>query len=185
MYFVEKTKGINYVKQFDFLLFAAVLLLSFIGIAILKSAIGEPGLSKTLLKQILCLAIGIVMALTISAIDYKDFKTIGFIFYIFSIILLILVLVAGDEKHGSKSWLTVPIIGTFQPSELAKVAFTVVLPVFFERLKEEQQTIKNTVKLLVYAAIPIILVILQRDIGTAMVFIFAFIVMLFISFCFL
>lgn len=180
MYFVEKTKGINYVKQFDFLLFAAVLLLSFIGIAILKSAIGEPGLSKTLLKQILCLAIGIVMALTISAIDYKDFKTIGFIFYIFSIILLILVLVAGDEKHGSKSWLTVPIVGTFQPSELAKVAFTVVLPVFFERLKEEQQTIKNTVKLLVYAAIPIILVILQRDIGTAMVFIFAFIVMLFI-----
>lgn len=180
MYFVEKTKSINYIKQFDYLLFAAVLLLSIIGIAILKSAIGEPGLSKTLLKQILCLVIGLVAAITISAVDYKDFKTIGFVFYVASILLLILVLVKGDEKNGSLSWLTVPIIGTFQPSEFAKAAFTVVMPVFFERLKEGQQTAKNTVKLVVYAAIPIALVILQRDIGTAMVFIFSFIVMLFI-----
>jgi len=180
MYFVEKTKGINYVRQFDFLLFAAIFLLSILGIAVLKSAIGEPGLSKTLIKQILCLIVGIVLALTISSIDYKDFKTIGFVFYIVSIILLVLVLVSGDEENGSLSWLTVPIIGTFQPSELAKVAFTVVLPVFFERLKEGQQTGKNIIKLAVYAAFPIALVILQRDIGTAMVFIFAFIVMLFI-----
>lgn len=180
MYFVEKTKGINYLKQFDYLLFAAVLLLSIIGIAVLKSAIGKPGIDKTLLKQILCLVIGVIAAITISAIDYKDFKTIGFVFYLASILLLVLVLLAGDEEKGSRSWLTVPVIGTFQPSELAKVAFTVVLPVFFERLKEGQQTAKNAVKLIIYAAIPITLVILQRDIGTAMVFIFAFIVMLFI-----
>lgn len=180
MYFVEKTKSIHYLKQFDYLLFGAVLLLSFIGIAVLKSAIGDPGLGKTLQKQIFCLAIGVVAALTISAVDYKDFKTMGFIFYVGSIVLLILVLAVGDEEHGSRSWLTVPVVGTFQPSEFAKVAFTVVLPVFFERLKEGQQTVKNAVKLVVYAAIPIALVILQRDIGTAMVFIFAFVVMLFI-----
>lgn len=180
MYFVEKTKGTNYMKQFDYLLFAAILLLSVVGIAVLKSAIGEPGLSGTLKKQVLCLALGIVLAIAISAIDYKDFKTLGSLLYIVSIVLLVLVLVIGEEVNGSKSWLEVPIIPRFQPSELAKVAFAVVLPLFFERLKEGQQIGKNVVKLIIYTAIPIILVIMQRDIGTALVFIFAFIVMLFI-----
>ncbi len=180
MYFVEKTKGTNYVKQFDYLLFVAVLLLSFIGIAILNSAIGEPGLTETLLKQVICLAIGIVLAFVVSAIDYKDFKTLGIILYIASIILLGLVLVIGKEVHGSQSWLKVPLIGYFQPSELAKVAFAVVLPLFFERMKEGQQIGKNVVKLTIYTVIPIALVMLQRDIGTSLVFIFAFVVMLFV-----
>lgn len=180
MYFVEKTKSINYVKQFDYLLFTAVLILSFIGIVALKSAIGQPGMSAVLLKQILCLALGIVSALTISAIDYKDFRTIGIFFYIVSILLLIYVLINGKEVHGSKSWLEIRFIGTFQPSELAKVTFAIVLPVFFERLKEGQDVAKNTVKLVIYAAVPILLVIMQRDIGTSLVFVFAFIVMLFI-----
>ena len=92
MYFVEKTKGNNYFKKFDYILFGAILILSFIGIAALKSAIGEPGMTKTLLKQILCLAIGIVLAVIIAAIDYKDFKTLGIALYIVSIVLLVLVL---------------------------------------------------------------------------------------------
>ncbi len=180
MYFVEKTKGTNYMKQFDYPLFAAVLILSIIGIAVLKSAIGDVGLSGTWLKQLICLAVGILLAIMVSAIDYKDFKTLGIILYVASIVLLCLVLVVGKEVSGSKSWLKVPLIGFFQPSELAKVSFAVVLPVFFERLKEGQQIAKNVIKLIIYTAIPIILVLLQRDIGTSLVFIFAFIVMLFI-----
>lgn len=180
MYFVEKTKGTYYVKQFDYQLFAAILLLSIIGITVLKSAIGESGLSGTWLKQVIYLAIGIVLAITISAIDYKDLKTLGIILYIISIVLLGLVLVLGKEVNGSKSWLKIPLIGVFQPSELAKVAFAVTLPVFFERLKEGQQIGKNVIKLIIYTAVPIVLVLLQRDVGTTLVFIFAFIVMLFI-----
>jgi len=180
MYFVEKTKDINYLKQFDYPLFAAVLLLSFIGIAVLRSAIGEPGMTPTLLKQIICLALGIVASIIISIIDYKDFKTLGIALYVVSIGLLVLVLIFGDERHGSKSWLRVPLIGTFQPSELAKVAFAVVVPIFLERLKEGQDVGKNVIKLLIYSFLPIALVLMQPDVGTAMVFVFAFVVMLFI-----
>ncbi len=180
MYFVEKTKDINYFKQFDYPLFVAVLILSFIGIAVLKSAIGIPGMTATLLKQIMCLALGIVAAIIISVIDYKDFKTLGIALYVVSIALLVLVLIIGDERHGSQSWLKVPVIGSFQPSELAKVAFAVVVPIFLERLKEGQDVGKNVVKLLIYSFLPIGLVLMQPDVGTAMVFIFAFVVMLFI-----
>ncbi|HEX2944606.1 MAG TPA: FtsW/RodA/SpoVE family cell cycle protein [Clostridia bacterium] len=180
MYFVEKTKGINYAKQFDYPLFAAVLLLSVIGIVALKSAIGDPGITGTWLKQLICLFIGIVIAITISAIDYKDFKTLGIIFYIASIMMLVLVLFIGDERNGSKSWLPVPVINSFQPSELAKVAFAVVVPIFLERLKDGKDIGKNVFKLLVYSMLPIGLVLLQPDVGTAMVFIFSLIAVLFV-----
>lgn len=180
MYYVEKTKGTNYFKQFDYPLFVAVLLLSFIGIVALKSAIGDPGVTGTWLKQLICLFIGIVLAIVISAIDYKDFRTLGIIAYIGSIALLVLVLLIGEEHKGSQSWLPVPIIGAFQPSELAKVAFAIVVPLFFERLKEGKDICKNVLKLLFYAFLPIGLVLLQPDVGTATVFTFAFIIMLFI-----
>ncbi len=181
MYFVEKTKGINYAKQFDYPLFAAVLLLSAIGLVALKSAIGDPGITSTWLKQLICLCIGIVLALTISVLDYKDFKTLGIVLYIFSILLLALVLTKfGVERKGSQSWLVLPLIGQFQPSELAKVAFAVVVPIFLERLKDGKDTGKNVVKLLIYSMLPIGLILLQPDVGTATVFIFSLVIVLFI-----
>lgn len=180
MYFVEKTKGTNFIRQFDYPLFIAVFLLSLIGIAVLKSAIGETGVSREWLKQVICLMIGIIIAFVTCAIDYKDFKTLGIILYVGSVALLVLVLLIGDEVNGSKSWLTVPLIGRFQPSEVAKVAFALVLPVFLERLKEGQHIGKNVAKLLIYMAIPIALILCQPDAGTALVFVFAFFVMIFI-----
>jgi len=181
MYFVEKTKGINYAKQFDYPLFAAVLFLSVIGLVVLKSAIGDPGITSTWLKQLICLCIGIVLAITISALDYKDFKTLGIALYIFSILLLALVLTPlGVEHKGSQSWLVLPLIGQFQPSELAKVAFAVVVPIFLERLKDGKDTGKNVVKLLIYAMLPIVLILLQPDVGTATVFVVSLIIVLFI-----
>ncbi len=180
MYYVEKTKGTDYFKQFDYPLFAAVLLLSAYGIITLKSALGDPGINGVWLKQLICLGIGIIAALTISAIDYKDFRTLGIVLYIGSIALLILVLIIGDERNGTKGWIEVPLIGGFQPSEFAKVAFVVIVPLFFERLSEGKDIGKNVIKLIIYALLPIGLVLLQPDVGTAMVFVFALLVILFV-----
>ncbi|HOA54658.1 MAG: FtsW/RodA/SpoVE family cell cycle protein [Acetivibrionales bacterium] len=180
MYYVEKTKGTDYLKQFDYMLFFSVILMSMFGVVALRSALGVQGVSNVWLKQIICLCIGIVAAIVISAIDYKDFRTLGIVLYLGSIVLLVLVLLIGERHYGSQSWLKVPVIGEFQPSELSKVAFAVVVPIFFERLKEGKDIGKNVIKLLIYAMLPIVLVLMQPDVGTAMVFVFAFIVLLFI-----
>ena len=76
------------------------------------------------------MCIGIVAAIVISAIDYKDFRTLGIVLYLGSIVLLVLVLLIGERHYGSQSWLKVPVIGEFQPSELSKFAFAVVVPIF-------------------------------------------------------
>ncbi|NJD02096.1 MAG: rod shape-determining protein RodA [Ruminiclostridium sp.] len=181
MYFVEKTKGTNFIKQFDFPLFAAVFILSLMGIVVLMSAIqGLTSWKEAWFKQAVCLVIGIILAFVISTLDYKDFKTLGILLYVASIAMLILVLIVGKTEKGSTSWLIVPLIGSFQPSELAKVAFVLFIPMFFERIKEGTNVRKNLIKLIFYAALPIALVFLQKDVGTALVFVFAFVVMLFI-----
>ncbi|NTV89458.1 MAG: rod shape-determining protein RodA [Clostridiales bacterium] len=188
MYYVEKTKGVNFIKQFDFPLFTAILMLSVIGIIVLMSALNiDPNniqanhnAMSSWIKQLVCLIAGIIISIILCTIDYKDFKTLGIAIYIISVFLLILVLLKGEDIHGSRSWLILPVIGQFQPSELAKVAFVVVIPVFFERIKEGQDKAKNILKLIVYFVIIVLLILMQRDVGTTTVVVFAFLVMLFV-----
>jgi rod shape determining protein RodA len=188
MYFVEKTKGNNYIKQFDYVLFITVLVLSLIGIVVLMSAMGidprdpwnTPNAMTSWIKQLICLIIGIASAFVLCAIDYKDYKTIGFALYVLCVFLLVLVLLFGKVSYGAKSWLVVPIIGQFQPSELMKVAYALVLPVFLERLKEDVDKKKNLIKFVIYTAIPLILILRQPDVGTALVFVSSLMVLLFV-----
>lgn len=180
MYFVEKTKGQNLVKQFDYMLFLAVLLVSAIGIVVLSSATlqMEKG-GRLMLMQSIGLGIGIVCALVISSIDYKDFKTLGPIAYFGSIVLLVLVLIFGvGDQHGGRSWFNFFGV-SFQPSEISKIAFILIAAVFFERIKEGEKG-KNILKLLIYSCIPVGLIMLQPDFGSAAVFMFAFCIMTFI-----
>lgn len=184
MYSVEKTKGINFFRQFDYLLFTTVLLLSVIGIVVLHSAtrVLPNGINGNWIMkmQIASLVIGIVLAVVISMFDYKDFKSLGFVFYCASILLLLLVYLNGVEQYGSKSWLKLPGIGSFQPSEFAKIAFIIFISIYLEQIKDNFKDRKiNILKLLVYSAIPIGFVLIQPDIGTAMVFMFIFAVMVF------
>jgi rod shape determining protein RodA len=182
MYFVEKTRGINYLKQFDYMLFLGVIAITAIGVIVLHSAtrtLPENNIMKT---QIISLVIGIILAVTVSFLDYKDFKILGNILYVVSVIFLILVLFKGEgyEEWGSSSWLRIPGTGmTFQPSEIAKITFVMVTSVFFEKLLEEKE--RNSLFVLAFISlIPVVLVMLQPDYGTAIVFVFMFFVMLFI-----
>ena len=181
MYFVEKTKGINLLKNFDYPLFLAVLMLSSIGLLVVRSATltRADGGVRSLTVQIIGMSIGIVCAIIMSFIDYKDFKVLGFILYIISAGLLVFVLAFGTgDELGSRSWINFGGL-SFQPSELAKVAFVMVVSIFLERISEGQKK-HNITKLIIYASILIGLVVIQKDFGTTMVFAFMFFVMLFI-----
>ena len=182
MYSVEKTKGLNTFKRFDYALFIAVLILSIIGIFVLSSAtLTLKNGNRLMTIQIATLVLGVIISLAISALDYKDFKVLGIVFYIFSIALLALVLVIGigETEWGSKSWLRFAGVG-IQPSELAKITFVIVTSVFLERIKEGNMNRSNVLKLIFYALVPIMLVLAQPDFGTAMVFIFIFFIMIFL-----
>jgi len=186
MYIVEKTKEINFVKQFDYYLFFSVIVLSVIGLVVLDSATHsmDPAKhNKYMITQLASILLGITAALIISVIDYKYYlKNTGLIIYFVSVVLLVVVLFkgVGDESWGSRSWLPVPFIGSFQPSEIAKIAFVICVSLFLERIKENR-TKENIIKLIVYAAIPVLLVAAQLDFGTAIVFLFMFFIMVYVA----
>jgi len=183
MYFVEKTRGINVLRQFDYLLFGTVLVLSAMGLVVLRSAsLTINGGDTMVMKQALFLAAGVVASLVISIIDYKDLKVLGIPLYIASVALLIYTYFRGygKETWGSNSWINVAGFFSFQPSEIGKISVIIIASIFLERIKEGQDVTKNIVKLIIYCAIPVVLVVLQPDYGTALVFLFIIFVMIFV-----
>ncbi|HZK70813.1 MAG TPA: rod shape-determining protein RodA [Clostridia bacterium] len=181
---VNKSTSTNFFKQFDYLLFIAVLALSVFGLVVLYSATRQMvkgNGDRIFTMQVICMIIGIIAAIVICKIDYTVYKVLGPFMYIGSIILLIIVFTF-PPINGSKSWINVKGLFTFQPAELAKIAFVMIIAYFLERIEEERfARWQNTIKTLLYAMIPILLVILQPDLGTCMVFMFIGFVMFFVA----
>ena len=178
---VNKSTSTNFFKQFDYLLFLAVLALSAFGLVVLYSAtrVMRNG-SKIFIMQVICMLIGLIVAIVICRIDYTVYKVLGPFLYIGSMSLLLLVFLF-PPINGSRSWINFKLF-TFQPSELAKIVFVMIIAFFLERMEEERLTRRqNTIKALLYAIIPISLVIMQPDYGTCLVFIFIGFVMFFVA----
>jgi len=179
---VKKTSNTNLIKQIDYPILVLVLLLSTIGIVILSSALQtfDEG-SASFVKQLVFMMFGFVIAILLARFDYSDYKVLGFLLYLTSTLLLVLVKIKPVTLNGAKSWLDLPFIGRFQPSEIAKITFIMVVAVFLARIKDGDGKFgNNLIKLVVYSAIPILLIVDQPDYGTALVFIFVLVVMLYV-----
>ncbi|MCL2164598.1 MAG: rod shape-determining protein RodA [Oscillospiraceae bacterium] len=189
VFIIEKIKGIKDGKQFDVVLFGAVISLTAMGFYILYSVShtlntsSQPSFGADSVRaQLIYILVGIVWSLVLSSIDYRYFRIPGYVAYIGTFVLLILVMFMGygDTDWGSRRWLTLPIIGNFQPAELAKIAFVIVNSSFFERIKTNSAVRMDYIKMISYTALPIFLIWLQGDTGTSVVFFFIFFVMAFI-----
>ena len=180
MYFVEKLKTPNPYKRFDFILFIAVLVLSAIGLVVLSSAVKDrPNLLKS---QIMALLMGIALCLVLSAIDYKDLKVLSlFIFFGAMGLMGITLLFGHGESLGNKNWINLAGMSV-QPSEFAKIAYIILASVFLERIKDNQEkNKKDIIKFIIYSCIAIGFVLLQKDLGTALVFAFIFLCFIYIA----
>lgn len=184
MYSVKKNT-IDFARDFDYILFSLVLLVASFGLVVLHSAtrVMPPNVNGNglFVKQVIALLMGIALCLIISAVDYQSIKNLGWVFYIGCVILLVGVLFWGTGKTqvGTNGWFNFKGV-SFQPAEISKLAFVIYISKFFEKIKENDSRHKNIVKLILYAAIPVILVLAQPDAGSAMVFMFMFAVMVYI-----
>ncbi len=180
MYFVEKSKTANSYKRFDYLLFILVLVLSAIGLLVFSSAVRDrPSLLK---PQVLGLIMGIALCLILSAIDYKDLKVLSLFIFFGAMGLMVLVLFFGKgEELGNKNWISIAGMSV-QPSEYAKIAYIILASVFLERLKDSQEKNKSDIiKFLAYTCVAIGFVLLQKDLGTALVFGFIFFLFIYMA----
>lgn len=164
-------------NSFDFdsitlLLYLGLALLGWLTIYAVTSTTGDIGLfdlSYAHGKQFLWMGVSVGAALIVLALDNRFLEGTSYIAYGASIIMLILVLFIGTEVNGAKSWL---VIGgqRFQPSEFAKVATAMTLARYMSTQNFSFRNMPQTLVAFSIVLLPGLIVILQNDTGSALVF---------------
>src|SRR5512137_1351045 len=129
-------------RHFDYWLFGAVLLLSVFGIIMIQSAVaGNTELAGSVRSQTTYVALGMVIILVTTAIDYRLLASASRLMYIIAIILLIGINLIGQAAFGSTRWFQVGVIN-IQPSELAKIVMVLVLANYFGQTIEKPRNFR-------------------------------------------
>ena len=174
--------NIRKITNFDYLLFLAVVLLSFIGILfIYSSGINSAGeiVSKEYGKQILWACTGIVLLLLSCIYDYRRIKDRTFLIYLVGMILLLYTGIFGTVRHNARSWIGLKNLG-IQPSEFIKLIFILFLAYYLDKSQKEEP-LKRFIKAMAIMIVPVALILKQPDLGTASVYIPIFLIMCFIA----
>jgi rod shape determining protein RodA len=182
---VVKLRGKDGLKAVDYYLVVPVLTMTIIGLYVLQKVLskGYAAYPGNYYRQIVATVGGVICALIISLLDEHLLKVVGRIIYAAALFLLILVPIDGYSlagTWGADSWLKLPVIGNFQPSELAKIGLVMLAADIFEQMhNKEVSMLKGFGKMAAVYAPPMLLILAQPDFGTAMVIVFTFICMLF------
>lgn len=123
-------------------------------------------------NHLLRFVFGLLVMFTVSMVNIKLFLRYAYHFYFIVLILLIVVEVAGYTGMGATRWIDLKII-KIQPSELMKIALVTALARYFHTTTLHNiETIRGILPPLFMALVPVILIILQPDLGTAMMLLF-------------
>ncbi len=110
-------------------------------------------------------------------VDYKMYNYFAYFIYAFVILLLIVTIFVAPDIKGSRSWLVIGPV-SFQPAELAKMATALALSRFMSSYNYKLKTWRDLIPLAMFILLPFALIILQKETGSALVFI-AFLLMLY------
>ena len=149
----------------DWVLVVAPILLSVAGIATLFSITSFSGRTDLATSQVGYFIAGMIVYFPLAFYDYKGLRSYSWYLYLVGIVFLVLVAFFGMQIFGSKRWIDLKIF-QFQPSETMKFIFLIFSTRFIAG-----RTSLSPQRILVYiflAAVPIVLILLEPDLGTAL-----------------
>lgn len=155
--------------QFDFFVLGLTALLAGIGALGVFSASGLDFASPLFTKQLIRIGLGIALCLVLAFSDYHFLTDHAPLLYGLAIAVLIGVLFFGTEINGSKSWIVLAGVN-LQPSEFTKIVMILTASWFLADSSENYLGLDRLVKLGILTGIPVALIILQRDLGTAIMY---------------
>ncbi|MCX7715232.1 MAG: rod shape-determining protein RodA [Clostridia bacterium] len=173
-----------FLSKFDWLLFSFTIAAAVFGIIAIYSATRSMNSISNVLVQTESFFIGLVLMILISLFDYEQFSVLIKYIYIACVILLIIVLIPGigyAGDWGARSWIRLTSTIGFQPAEIAKIGFVITFAKHLEKVEENINHPLNVLLLIVHIGILVGLILLQPDAGSAMVFGFIFVCMVFVA----
>jgi len=164
-----------------FLLALATLIV--FGLVILTSASG--GINSAapfayVQKQLISLIIGIGLVMVMLNVDYSQVNRHNNLIYVLTNILLIVVLVLGTEQRGLQGWISIGGFN-FQVAEFAKIMIILCFADFLAKRQGMLHTMRDMLPCFMYMGLPILLVMAQPDLGTALAFVAITLGMMFVA----
>jgi rod shape determining protein RodA len=159
----------RFLRNFDWVLLTATLLLLGFGFAVIYSTTFSIAGGSEALQQMFFAAVGLVGLFLLASMDYRILKKFSGVLYILTIGMLVATRLLGSTKLGATRWIEIGSF-QFQPSEIAKIFMVIVMAKFFAENVEQMHQPRVFAKSLVYIGIPTLLVALQPDLGTALTF---------------
>jgi rod shape determining protein RodA len=153
--------------HFDWVLLIATILLICLGILmILSTTLGEAGLYDLAIRQGVFALIGLGFLFTVNRFDYQIWRPLSLILYLISVGLLLFVFAYGFAAKGSVRWIDLGVF-RFQPSELVKITTVILLADYMTT--HNMKKFINLVTTAIFAAVPAALILIQPDLGSALV----------------
>ncbi|MBL8601588.1 MAG: rod shape-determining protein RodA [Myxococcales bacterium] len=157
--------------EFDWPLFLLVSVIATIGVVNLYSATSAHtgARSELYIQQIVWLAAGSVGATLVAAVDYKQYERYAYGAYIANLVALILVFLIGSSIRGTHRWIQIGSF-LFQPSEFMKLSLMLAVARYVSReTRSESWKIRDLVAPGALIGVPLVLVMAQPDLGTALI----------------
>jgi rod shape determining protein RodA len=157
--------------KFDFMLFIPALLLMLIGFtAVYSATLSHPTAGGNFERQVVWGILSLVVFIILYFLPTNWFKSLSIPVYLSSILLLLIVITIGKTVSGQKSWLIIGPLG-FQPSELAKLGVIMALASFLSKKSTDIESFKDFIIALTIGFLPVILILLEPDLGSSIIFI--------------
>ena len=175
--------------KLDKTILAVTFIILIISLVALYSSCHQSGVfvkTNIFLRQLFWIGLGLAIMFVFSSIDYRKFWDFVWPFYFFILLSLILVLLLGRSRFGAQRWIEIGLLN-FQPSEFGKLAIIFVLARYFSQKSFGELGVSRGRFLwlggfvfpFVIVSIPALLVVIQPDLGTALMYIFIFLVMVY------
>lgn len=134
-------------------------------------------------KQIICLILGLIIAVVVSLIDYKRICDFAVIYYVIGTLLVAatrMPVIGTDAGTHSYRWIKIPGTSfTFQSSEICKVVLIVALALFFTKRQEDIDSPKTIFQSMLIFMVPTAIILTQSDLSSSLVIFFIFAIMIF------
>ncbi len=165
--------------KLDYGMLGALTAIVVMGLFVLDSAAASKGTNYVLRQSAFILA-GIAIFFGSLRFDYTILKKYSKQLYVFSVLFLLAVRLFGVERGGAKGWF---FIGSFglQPAEFCKILLIISYAQFLSSRRENLQTLRELLPCFFFMVVPVLLLMLQPDLGSAMVYIFVMVGMLFVA----
>ena len=171
------------ILEIDYFLLLPVIILMVLGVLfIYSSGITSAGVqvSNEYYKQIIWASVGLVTAVLLSLINYRRLYNLSIYIYLLSLLPLVYTLLFGHDIYNTSRWLRIGSYG-IQMSEFVKISVIIMLARFLADTDRNKESFSRFIVCCIITFIPMGIVLLQPDLGTALVYIMILITMIFMA----